>query len=351
MTRLSRIVQGPSCGCLLTLLIGCGGPPGENHWEPPADNWQLVWSDEFDDAEGSAPDPSKWGSVVWGYNCSEEKQFYTDRRENSYLDGSGHLVIEAREEQYEHRSYTSARLRTQGLMEKQYGAFEARIQLPSGKGIWPAFWLLGDGIQVEDWPFTGEIDVVELAGSRPGRILGSLHGPDHCGGGGSELCPGGPLTEAFELPAGQGFDQGFHVFRVEWLEGGVRWLVDGKPYYVREKRDHEVLGIRWVYDHPFFIIINVAVGGLFDGDPGLATTFPQRMLVDYVRVFDLPGHEGPLRLGSTAGTYLPCEFLKAEAEAEAALEAMAEGGEMPVLTEPPESSPTDPTPAAPAPAP
>lgn len=249
----------------LFALSGCTGST------EPAD-YTLVWEDEFTGAAGALPNSANWGFDVgtdWG---NAQLEYDTDRAENAQLDGAGHLRIIARQEAWLGRNYTSARITTAGKQEFQYGRFEARIKLPSGQGLWPAFWLLGADILTVGWPQTGEIDIMEYKGQEPSVLHGSLHGPGYSGGA--------AITRRYTLPAGR-FDTEFHEFRVDWTPSQVRWYVDGRLYHEVNKGDQTGA---WVYDHPFYIILNVAVGGNFVGAPNGATTFPQEMVVDWVRV-------------------------------------------------------------------
>jgi beta-glucanase (GH16 family) len=243
----------------------------------PGPGWRLVWSDEFDGAAGAAPDATRWkfdvGGGGWG---NAELEYHTNRRENSALDGQGNLAITAQREDYMGRAYTSARLNTAGRFTHGPGRFEARIKLPTGRGIWPAFWALGANIAEVGWPACGEIDVMESVGSRPSENVGSLHGPGYSGGS--------SLTRSYRLPGGAAFPTDFHLFAVEWEASAIRFYVDGVLYQTRTPADVPAGG-RWVFDHPFFIILNVAVGGRFPGNPDATTSFPQTMLVDYVRVY------------------------------------------------------------------
>lgn len=270
----------------LTLVAACNEVPTKgvgDAWNGPEREWVEVWRDDFNGPALSAPDPSKWNVDVRPRGQNQELDYDTDRRENSSLDGSGHLVLQAIAEHFvdinglvSPQPYTSARLDTRGKLEQAYGKFEARIKLPQGgRGIWPAFWLLGADIDDVGWPECGEIDILEMAGSRPQEVKGSLHGPGHSG------------TEAFTrayLLQNEIFAEKFHIFTLEWTETGMRWLVDGSAYHTRTPEGLAALSQRWVYDHPFYVIINLAVGGLFDGDPDESTPFPQVMLVDYVSV-------------------------------------------------------------------
>jgi len=234
--------------------------------------WTLVWSDEFDGPAGSAPDTTKWmhdlGASGWG---NQELENYTDSRDNSYLDGSGNLVIEARQPSPGH--YTSARLKTQTKFAVEYGKIEARIKLPAGQGIWPAFWMLGAG---GGWPQSGEIDIMENIGREPAIVHGTVHGPGYSGGKG--------ITESYTLPDNQRFAADYHVFAAEWSQNSIQFFVDGHLYHTVTPASLPK-DTTWVFDHPFFLLLNVAVGGSWPGDPDATSSFPQKMLVDYVRVY------------------------------------------------------------------
>ncbi len=268
LPRILRAVLRLSCISAAMCVAGCGdddstGPPGA---------WTVVWADEFEGAAGTLPDPTKWTFDIgtdWG---NRQLEFDTDRPENVSLDGNGNLAIIARQERFQGSAYTSGRIKTQGLFEQTEGRFEARIDLPSGRGVWPAFWLLGGNIDSVGWPQCGEIDIMEFRGQEPSIIHGSLHGPGYSAGN--------AVTQRYTL-ANDRFDTGFHTYAVEWTSEGIEWFVDGESYHRVERGD--VPG-EWVYDHPFFIILNVAVGGTFVGPVGSGVTFPQTMLVDWVRV-------------------------------------------------------------------
>ncbi len=234
--------------------------------------WTLVWSDEFDGPAGQLPSAANWAFDIgtdWG---NRQLEYDTDRPENVSLDGSGNLAITARRESYGGSAYTSGRIKTQGLFDQAHGRFEARIKLPAGQGIWPAFWMLGSDFPTVGWPQCGEIDVMEYRGQEPSVVHGTVHGPGYSGGGG--------VSSRYLLSGGR-FDADFHVFAVEWTEAGIEWFVDGELYH--RVRRGEPRG-EWVFDHPFFILLNVAVGGTFVGPPDASTSFPQSMLVDWVRV-------------------------------------------------------------------
>jgi beta-glucanase (GH16 family) len=242
--------------------------------------WKLTWSDEFAGPAGPI-DAAKWsfdtgtGSGGWGNN---ELEYYTNRTDNVTLDGNGNLQIIARKESYLGSSYTSGRINTAGKFTQAYGRFEARIQIAQGKGIWPAFWTLGDNIGSVGWPQCGELDIQETVGPAPSVNHGSAHGPGYSGAN--------PLTGVYTLPAGA-LSDGFHVYAIEWEPNVVRWYVDDMLYETRTPADVPA-GATWVYDHPFFVILNLAVGGNFPGSPDGTTTFPAITKVDYVRVYARP---------------------------------------------------------------
>jgi beta-glucanase (GH16 family) len=265
---------------LALTMAACVGTSGVN-----AHDWTLVWSDEFTGAAGTTFDASKWvadtGGQGWG---NQERQFYTTRAENVALDGNGHLVITARIEPdgtslqcwYGTCGFTSARLKTKDRFEQQHGRFEARIRLPRGQGIWPAFWMLGANIDQVGWPESGEIDVMENIGREPFTVHGTVHGPGYAGGnsiGGTYTLANTPVADDF------------HVFAVEWTPGRIAWFVDGQQYFQVTSASLPP-GAPWVFEHPFFMLLNVAVGGAWPGDPDATTTFPQQMVVDYVRVYE-----------------------------------------------------------------
>ena len=243
----------------------------------PPDGMELVWSDEFDgdgsiDLENWTYDIGGWG---WG---NGEAQYYTDRPENARTE-NGLLVIELRQERFEQSYYTSARLRTQGLQEFQYGYIEARIKVPKGAGTWPAFWMLGANFQQEApdpanrWPNVGEIDIMEYVGREPDLVLGTLHGPGYAGAG--------SLSRWNRRPYEVGDD--WHTFAIDWNEDRIQWFYDGEQFY---ELGPENLGNReWVFDAPFFIILNLALGGTLGGNIALDLEFPVHYYVDYVRVY------------------------------------------------------------------
>ena len=237
--------------------------------------WRITWYDEFDGANGQVPDLSRWSFDTGGEWGQNELQYYTNRSINAHVE-NGLLLITAQREDFLGNEYTSARLTTQSIFEQKYGRFEARIKLPSGRGLWPAFWLLGNNIDQVHWPYCGEIDVMEYLGHEPSVVYGSVHSPN-------------PFdirvhTTSFSLYRGQSFSDDFHLFAVEWQPAEIRFFVDGAQY-VSFTPQQLMPGETWVYDHPFFIILNMAVGGAWPGNPDPSTVFPQSMVVDYIRVY------------------------------------------------------------------
>lgn len=238
-------------------------------------NWNIVWHDEF---EGKELDKTNWtfdlGGNGWG---NAEWEVYTNRPENARVE-DGKLIIEARQEPitFSGRPYSSARIKTQGLRAWQYGRIEARIKLPNGQGIWPAFWMLGENINNAGWPNAGEIDILEYIGKTPHQIYATIHAPGYSGGNGvgSNL-----VVDEDSLK------NDFHVYALEWEPTELRWYFDDKEYFKVTDQD---VPDKWIFDHPFFIIMNVAIGGRWPGYPDSTTVFPQRMYVDYVRVYQKP---------------------------------------------------------------
>lgn len=242
-----------------------------------AQNWKIVWRDEFNQAEGSAPDASKWGYEIggngWGNN---ELEYYTARTNNVRIE-DGKLVIEARAENFGGKNYTSARLLTKGKWSWTYGRIEARIKIPRGQGIWPAFWMLGTNIGTVGWPTCGEIDIMENIGREPALIHGTVHGPGYSGSGGI----GGPAA----LPGGAVFADDFHVYAIECESNRISWFVDDQPY-LSLTPSRLPQKAQWVFNQPKFLLLDLAVGGAWPGNPNGKTTFPQRLVVDYVRIYD-----------------------------------------------------------------
>jgi beta-glucanase (GH16 family) len=250
--------------------------------------WTLTWSDEFDGADGSAVDPAKWvhevGGTGWG---NQELEYYTDGSQNAVVMG-GNLVITATTDGASAHTcsfpsngpcqYTSARLKTQGQFSQQYGRFEARIQIPEGQGLWPAFWALGADIGTNDWPKCGEIDIMENVGKEPSINHGSLHMPA------AGTTNDDQLTGMYTLAGNAKLGDGFHTYAVEWSSASIRFFVDDNLYETQTPA--AATGRTWEFDKPFFILLNVAVGGQFPGSPNGTATFPQTMKVDWVRVYE-----------------------------------------------------------------
>ncbi|WP_329274312.1 family 16 glycosylhydrolase [Streptomyces sp. NBC_00691] len=240
-----------------------------------------TWSDEFDGPAGRAPDSAKWTLENGGSGFgNHELQYYTTSTANAALDGQGHLVLTARKNTdaglrcwYGQCQYTSARLNTAKTFTQTYGRFEARIKIPRGQGIWPAFWMLGNDLGTVGWPHSGEIDIMENIGREPQTVHGTVHGPGYSGAGG--------LGASYSLPGGRAFADDFHVFAVDWSPNSITWSVDGTPYKTLAPAGTN--GDKWVFDHPFFLLLNVAVGGDWPGSPDASSAFPQTMVVDYVR--------------------------------------------------------------------
>lgn len=266
---LIKIVSIPFIALLLLTITNCS----KNETQTVANFTNLVMSEEFD-TEG-APNNALWnyeigtGNNGWGNN---ELQYYTDRTENIKVE-NGYLLISANKEDYNGSSYTSSRITTQGLFEQTHGRFEARIRVPYGKGLWPAFWLLGSDCETNIWPQCGEIDIMEYLGDNPDTVFGSVHGPGYSAGD--------AVTKEYTLENDR-FDTGFHVFGIEWTPDYINYYVDDVLY--QQITPADVPG-EWVFNNPFYIILNVAVGGNFPGAPNSETVFPQTMLVDYVRVY------------------------------------------------------------------
>lgn len=259
---------------LVLSLGGCSKGGGTVDAVPaPADTvgtlpgWTLVWHDEF---EGSAVDTSKWSYEVNGDGGgNNELQYYTARPQNSSVT-NGVLVIQALKENYQGKAYTSARMRTLNRGDWKYGRFEAKAMLPSGRGLWPAFWMLPTDWVYGGWPTSGEMDIMELLGDNPRKVYGTIHFgtsvQTHQQSGGS-----------YVISAPARFDTEFHVFAMEWDSAGMRWYVDGLRYF---STAHGA-----PFDQRFHILLNVAVGGTWPGNPDSTTVFPQTMQVDYVRVY------------------------------------------------------------------
>ncbi|QSE99390.1 glycoside hydrolase family 16 protein [Fulvivirga lutea] len=253
---------------LLGCMVGCEG----DEQEVVTLN-TLVLAEEFD--TNGAPNPELWnfdigtGDNGWG---NQELQYYTNRSENVRVE-DGVLKITAIKENFEGSGFTSSRILTKDLFEQQYGRFEARMKLPWGQGIWPAFWMLGADIVINPWPGAGEIDIMEFRGQDPSTVLGSVHGPGYSAGE--------AITKSYTLTNDR-FDTKFHVFGIEWGPNYINFYVDDVLY--NQITPGDVTG-EWVFNKPFYLLINLAVGGTFVGSPSDNTVFPQTLEVDYVRVY------------------------------------------------------------------
>jgi len=272
-------------------LLACTGPssaPRPDTTSTSISELKQVWADEFDGPAGSRVDSAKWhydlgdgcqsGNCGWG---NQEKEWYSSASENVSLNGQGQLQIVARPAAagltcyYGACQYTSAKITTRGTLDVAPGRVEARIKLPAGQGLWPAFWLLGINIGAVGWPRCGELDIMENHGSDVTSTSSAMHGPGYSGNT--------PFVHSYQLAASS-FADDFHTFAVQWDSSRVMFFVDGTQHYVIQRDDVERHG-DWVFGQPFFIILNLAVGGTFDGDPRSDAILPATMLVDYVRVY------------------------------------------------------------------
>ena len=273
MNTMTKYLRKSFQSTLLLIMLLFGSCERDDFQKLEKQNWQLTWSDDFEGTAGQLPATAKWsfdigtGDGGWG---NQELQSYTNNPANISLDGKGNLVITAIQDG---NRFTSARIKTQGLFSQQYGRFEARIKTPYGPGLWPAFWMLGDNIGTTGWPRCGEIDIMEQRGQEPHIIHGTIHGPGYSGGN--------PVTKSYAL-ANDRFDNDFHIYAVEWDKDKIDFFVDDYLYQRIGRKD--VPG-EWVYDQPFFILLNVAVGGNYVGFPTAQTPFPQKMTIDYVKVY------------------------------------------------------------------
>jgi beta-glucanase (GH16 family) len=239
-----------------------------------ANNRKLTWSDEFNGAANTPPDAAKWtydlGAGGWG---NQELETYTKSPENVSQDGDGHLVIRAIKTS---SGFTSARLITQGKFTVQYGKIAVRMKIPRGQGMWPAFWMLGADNKSAGWPVCGEIDITENIGKEPSTVHGTIHGPGYSGDKG--------IGHEYSLPNGAALADDFHIYAVEWSPASITFSLDDKPYGTVRPSDIPA-GTHWVFRHPFFLLLNLAVGGGWPGNPDTTTQFPQKLVVDWVRVW------------------------------------------------------------------
>lgn len=298
METLKNAISGVLFWLGLLAVAGCGttyadGPTANQPGSVAKET--LVWSEEFNGTDSqSKPNPANWtydtGGGGWGngeletYCAWGSNQPPCDStRPNAYVGNDGYLHIVARSAV--HGTYTSARLKTEGLQSFQYGRIEARIRIPEGQGMWPAFWMLGDDIGRSPWPACGEFDIMENIGSTPSTLYGSIHGTGFTGG---------IITNRYTLPNQEQLGAAFHTYGILWSPKKVQFYIDSPAnIYATDTPADLPPGAVWPFDAGrFFIILNLAVGGEWPGPPGAATQFPQQMLVDYVRVYAEPG--GPV---------------------------------------------------------
>lgn len=238
---------------------------------------RLIWQDEFNGKAGEKPDSSRWahdlGAGGWG---NKELQSYTDLPQNAQRDGRGNLVIRAIKEK--DGSFTSARLKTLGKFQGQYLKVVARMKVPRGQGLWPAFWMLGATFPGEEWPNCGEIDIMEHIGKEPNSTHGTVHGPGYSGKDG--------ISGKHQLPKGKYFSDAFHEFAVEWRQSEIHFTVNGARFHTVRPKNLPARA-HWVFDRPFFLILNLAVGGEWPGYPDETTPFPGVLTIDWIRVYQL----------------------------------------------------------------
>ncbi|MGA5319383.1 RICIN domain-containing protein [Streptomyces seoulensis] len=291
-----RLLRRCLLAALSAALVGAAavGPARADTAAAPAVA-AATFSDSFDGPAGSAVDGSKWTLETGDNVNNHERQYYTSGTKNAALDGQGHLVITAKRENpanyqcwYGSCQYTSARLNTSGKFNAQYGHVEARMKIPRGQGMWPAFWMLGTPV---NWPDSGEIDVMENVGFEPSTVHGTIHGPGYSGSGG--------IGAGYSLPNGQAFADAFHTYAVDWAPDSITWTVDGNVYQRRTPAD--LGGKTWVFNKPFFLILNLAVGGYWPGDPDGSTQFPAQLVVDSMSVTTSGGSTGGKAIRGLAG--------------------------------------------------
>ncbi|MDT7726324.1 MAG: hypothetical protein QOI21_2900 [Actinomycetota bacterium] len=276
--RRSRI--GAVLAAATLIALGATGPATNAAASPAGDLTAAAatFTDDFNGAAGSGVDGGKW-NLEGGDNVNNhERQWYTTGTNNAAMDGQGHLVITAKKENpgnyncwYGRCEYTSARLTTNNKFTQAYGHYEARMKLPRGQGMWPAFWMLGT--TGGGWPNNGEIDIMENVGYEPNTVHGTIHGPGYSGSTGIGAGYSGP-----------NFSDAFHTYAIDWSPNKITWAVDGITYQTRTPAD--LGGNTWVFNHNFYMILNLAVGGYWPGDPNSSTVFPQQLVIDYVHVTD-----------------------------------------------------------------
>lgn len=253
-------------GSLMAVLVSCAAAP------PTFGGKKLVWNDEFNGV--GLPDPQKWNYDVGGDGYgNNEAQFYTAQRTENARQQGGKLVIEARKEKWQHNSYTSARLITKGKYSFQYGTVVVRAKLPKGRGTWPAIWAMSEKMQ--NWPDDGEIDIMEHVGHNSGFIHATAHTKQYNWVEGTQKTDTLIVNDASEK---------FHIYRMDWDASKIDMYVDDKKYftYINTEKTYAA----WPFDQPFYLILNLAVGGNWGGQKGIDDTiFPQKFLIDYIRVY------------------------------------------------------------------
>ncbi|HEY2160377.1 MAG TPA: glycoside hydrolase family 16 protein [Solirubrobacteraceae bacterium] len=240
---------------------------------------RLVWSDDFNGPAGARPTAAKWTRDAGPYGALDhELEYYSDSPANASLDGHGDLAIVARHQTIRAGGaswhFTSARLETQGTFSPTYGLIEARMKVPAGFGLWSSFWMLGSNFNAVGWPRCGELDVMETVGQYPFSVRSTIHGP----AGASSYSRGQDFLSTSSLASG------FHTYAVSWSPNSITWLIDGVPYASATPADLTP-GQRWVFNHPFHLVLNLAVGGHWPGPPNAFTPFPAKLMVDWVRVY------------------------------------------------------------------
>lgn len=306
-------MRSAACTIVGLFLVQCAAlsaanSPATQPSIPAPAGWKLVWNDEFDGTQidgkkwdfdqGNGVQPGHRGIAGWGNN---ELEFYTSRPENAFVQ-DGMLHLRAIKESYQGAQYTSARMKTWGLFSKKYGRFEIRAKLPLGRGLWPAIWMMPEKGIYGGWPASGEIDIMEARGQEPNKVVGTLHY--------GARAPGNAHTGMDYILPDNGTIADFHVYALEWEPGEIRYYVDDRLYQrqnfwwsysnppgqrgAKPANESELNPWPAPFDHPFYLILNLAVGGNFLGNPDANTPFPAEMLVDYVRVYDkLDGYESP----------------------------------------------------------
>jgi beta-glucanase (GH16 family) len=281
-TTLAVLAACIALACVAPLaLAGAAGAGGHSVERGTVRFHSLVWNDSFSGPVGAPPNVLKWEAVSGDWSGGDgELEYYTSSPSNVSLDGSGHLAITARREDDPGtagiRHYTSGRVDTAGLFETTYGRIEARIKLPAGRGLWPAFWGLAGDVSTAGWPAAGELDVMENLGSNPFRTYAAVHGPARHQRAG--------FQDVVSRRSASSLARGFHVYGMDWSPGRIVFTLDGVRYATRTPASLPA-GSEWVFNRPFFLVLNLAVGGHWGGPPSRATHFPATMLVDWVRVY------------------------------------------------------------------